>query len=99
MIDTSSITHHERDNGFRCWKSSTGSYEIVHLNGRIEVRKAVLCVASFIGFTIDLALAIQMACRWNEARLAELGVTIDPATNRIANSDDDCREPEERIEH
>ena len=84
---------------YQTWRSSTGSYEIVHLHGHIEVRKAVLNVASFIGFTVDIALAIEAACKWCDDRLSEMGVRSDPATNRIANSDDDNREPEERLEH
>jgi hypothetical protein len=93
------VTHHERDNGFRCWKSSTGSYEIVHVSGRVEIRKACLCVAAFDGFLTDLGLAMSCACDWSRKQLAALGVTMDPATNRIANSDDDNRDLEARIEH
>jgi hypothetical protein len=81
------------------WASATGSYVILHLHGHVEVRRAVLCIAAFDGFITDLRLAITAACDWNIARLSEMGVRSDPVTNRITNSDDDNREPEERLEH
>jgi hypothetical protein len=72
---------------------------ILHLYGHVEVRKATLCIAAFDGFITDLQLAMSAACEWNLARLGEMGVRSDPVTNRIVNSDDDNREPEERLEH
>ena len=82
--------HHEHCACKECfgrWIGTLGSYEIVHRQGRVEIRKATLIETSFPYFLAHLSAAREAAYKWTLARLAEVGVTMDPVTNRVVTAE------------